>query len=58
MQFTDKEFETLQSMLQTYREHEEELYNYPEDSTTLFTATQLRLFNRFDVVSINYNKDR
>lgn len=53
MDLTQKEFETLQMMLQTYREHEEELYGYPDDLDSLFTSTQRRLFKRFDVVSIN-----
>ena len=39
-------------MLQTYRELEEEIYDYPEDPTTLFTKAQLRLFQRLDIVSI------
>ena len=54
-----KEFSTLQDMLQTYREFTEEVYQDSDwDGTpeTLFTETQRRLFTRFDVVSIKYNK--
>ena len=64
MELTDKEYETLQSMLQTYRESQEEIYTgdeqFPWDGNpeTLFTKTQLKLFNRFDVVSIKYNTNR
>ena len=52
MDLTEKEYSALQEMLQHYRDFSEENYNYPEDEATLFTATQRRLFNRFDVVSI------
>lgn len=48
----DKELQALQDMLQIYRELEEEIYDYPEDPTTLFTKAQLRLFQRLDIVSI------
>ena len=54
MDYTEQEYKTLQDMLQHYREFQEELYGYP-DETTLFTATQLRLFRRFSVVSIKCN---
>jgi len=51
MEFTDLEYETLTDILQTYREFEEEKYgdSSPEE---LFTKAQLRLFKKFDVVSI------
>lgn len=48
---TDKEYKALQDMLQSYREFEEEKYNYP-DTETLFTIAQRRLFQRFNIVSI------
>ena len=54
-----KEFSTLQSMLQTYREFTEEVYqdsDWDKTPETLFTETQRKLFTRFDVVSIKYNK--
>lgn len=63
MELTDKEIKTIQTMLQEYREHVEEVYSQPEpgfewdgDESTLFTEVQRRLFTRFDVVSIRYNK--
>ena len=57
MELTSKELTALQEMLQTYREFEEEKYNYPEDLSTLFTETQRRLFKRFDITSIKYQRD-
>lgn len=56
IQLTDKEANTLQSMLQHYREFVEEVYNEVEDEESLFTETQRRLFTRFDVVSIRRMK--
>jgi hypothetical protein len=53
MEFNDKEFAALQDMLQTYRDLQEEVYGSPEDDALLFTATQRRLFTRFDVISVN-----
>ena len=52
MDFTDKEWTTLQEILQSYREFEEEKYPDNDDPETLFTSTQRRLFTRFDVISI------
>lgn len=52
LQLTDKETDTLQSMLQHYREFVEEVYKDVEDEESLFTETQRKLFTRFDVVSI------
>jgi hypothetical protein len=57
MELTDRERSTLQDMLQTYREFQEELYqdtDWDGSPETLFTPTQRGLFTRFDVVSINY----
>ena len=60
MELTDKELETLQDMLQSYREFTEEVYREHSgwDGTpeTLFTPVQRSLFTRFDVVSIKYNR--
>jgi hypothetical protein len=56
LQLTDKEANTLQDMLQHYREFVEEVYNEVEDEESLFTETQRRLFTRFDVVSIRRMK--
>jgi len=39
-------------MLQEYREHQEELYDYPDNPENLFTKAQRQLFTRFDVISI------
>ena len=58
MELTDRERSTLQDMLQTYREFQEELYqdtDWGGSPETLFTPTQRGLFTRFDVVSINYH---
>jgi hypothetical protein len=43
---TQKEFNTLADILLTYKQFEEELYDYPPIEN-LFTATQLRLFEYF-----------
>ena len=60
MELTDKELETLQDMLQSYREFTEEVYQEHSDwdgtPETLFTPVQRNLFTRFDVVSIKYNR--
>ena len=53
MELTDKEYNCIQDMLQTYRDLQEEVYEYPEDSDSLFTETQRQLFTRFHVVSVN-----
>lgn len=64
MELTDKELASLHDMLQTYRELQEEIYTEDEQCAwdgnpeTLFTKTQLKLFNRFDVVSIKYNTNK
>ena len=42
---TEKEFKTLSDMVLTYKEFEEELYDYPPEDT-LFTETQRNLFQR------------
>ena len=52
LSLTSQERTALINMLQEYREHQEELYDYPDDPATLFTKTQRRLFTRFDVISI------
>lgn len=45
---TDKQLLALRDILSFYKEFQEELYNYPED-TTLFTKSQLELFKLFDI---------
>jgi len=52
LSLTTQERKALVDMLQEYREHQEELYDYPDDPETLFTQAQRQLFTRFDVVSI------
>lgn len=47
--FTEKQFKTLQDMLYSYKEFQEELYNYPAPET-LFTQTQRELFEILDIV--------
>jgi hypothetical protein len=54
--FTASELYTLQDILQSYAELQEQVYNHPEDPATLFTQTQRKLFRRFDVVSIRRNR--
>lgn len=66
MEFTPKELQTLQNMLQDYRLHEEELYSRPDptwphppwngEEENLFTETQRQLFTRFDVTSVTFTK--
>ena len=64
MEFTDKEYEALQDMMQTYRELQEEIYGgdkqwgWDGNPETLFSKTQLRLFTKFDVVSIKYDTNK
>ena len=45
---SDKQLLALRDILSFYKEFQEELYNYPED-TTLFTKSQLELFKLFDI---------
>ena len=52
LSLTTQERTALVNMLQEYREHQEELYNYPDDPENLFTKAQRQLFTRFDVISI------
>lgn len=52
LSLTSQERTALINMLQEYREHQEELYNYPDNPENLFTKAQRQLFTRFDVVSI------
>jgi hypothetical protein len=54
---TQDEVETVQLMLQHYRDFQEELYRYPKDETTLFTKKQLAVFKLFDVTSITKHYD-
>ena len=49
---TFQERTALINMLQEYREHQEELYDYPDNPENLFTKAQRQLFTRFDVISI------
>lgn len=49
---TSQERTALINMLQEYREHQEELYDYPDNPENLFTKAQRQLFTRFDVISI------
>ncbi len=52
LSLTSQERTALINMLQEYREHQEELYNYPDNPENLFTKAQRQLFTRFDVISI------
>ena len=52
LSFTTEERRAFVNMLQEYREHQEELYDYPDNPENLFTKAQRQLFTRFDVVSI------
>jgi hypothetical protein len=52
LSLTSQERTALINMLQEYREHQEELYDYPDNPENLFTKAQRQLFTRFDVVSI------
>ena len=54
--FTASELYTLQDILQTYAELQEEVYSEVEDPTELFTLAQRKLFGRFDVFSIRRNR--
>ena len=45
---TEKQLLTLREMLYHYKEFQLELYEYP-DLNTLFTQTQLELFDIFDI---------
>jgi len=54
--FTASELYALQDILQAYAELQEQVYDYPEDPSTLFTLTQRKLFGRFDVFSIRRNR--
>ena len=45
---SDKQLLALRDILSFYKEFQEELYNYPEE-TTLFTKSQLELFEIFDI---------
>jgi len=52
LSLTTQERTALINMLQEYREHQEELYDYPDNPENLFTKAQRQLFTRFDVISI------
>jgi hypothetical protein len=52
LSLTSQERTALVNMLQEYREHQEELYNHPDNPDSLFTQAQRQLFTRFDVISI------
>jgi len=52
LSLTSQERTALINMLQEYREHQEELYDYPDNPENLFTKEQRQLFTRFDVISI------
>ena len=52
LSLTSQERTALVNMLQEYREHQEELYNHPDNPDSLFTKAQRQLFTRFDVISI------
>lgn len=51
MQFTDTEFEELTKIVEFFRDFNEELYK-EADPENLFSKAQLRIFKRFDVVSL------
>lgn len=52
LELDQKEFSTLQDMLQAYREFQEEVYDIYDEPERLFTEAQRKIFTRFDVVSI------
>jgi len=52
LSLTSQERTALINMLQEYREHQEELYDYLDNPENLFTKAQRQLFTRFDVISI------
>lgn len=52
LSLTSQERTALINMLQEYREHQEELYDYPDNPENLFTKAQRQLFTRFDIISI------
>ena len=56
--FTTEERRAFVNMLQEYREHQEELYDYPNNPDSLFTKAQRQLFTRFDVVSIKKEQSK
>jgi len=58
LSLTTQERTALVNMLQEYREHQEELYNYPDDPENLFTKAQRQLFTRFDVISIKKEQNK
>ena len=45
---TEKQLLALRDILSFYKEFQNELYDYPEEDT-LFTKTQLELFDIFDI---------
>jgi hypothetical protein len=45
---TEKQLLVLRDMIYTYKQLQEEVHNYPEPNT-LFTKTQLELFEIFDI---------
>lgn len=45
---TQKQLDTLKDMIQTYKDFQEELYQYPPVET-LFTETQRNLFELFEI---------
>mgnify|MGYP001289618633 CR=1 FL=1 len=47
---SEKQLKSLQDMLQSYREFQEELYNYPPEEN-LFTKSQREVFQIFDIPS-------
>ena len=56
--FTTEERTAFVNMLQEYREHQEELYNYPDNPDNLFTKAQRQLFTRFDVISLKKEQSK
>lgn len=56
--FTEKEREAFINILQEYRDHQEDLYGCPEDPLTLFTPPQVKLFTRFDIVSVKKEQNK
>jgi len=56
--FTTEERTAFVNMLQEYREHQEELYDYPDNPDNLFTKAQRQLFTRFDVISIKKEQSK
>lgn len=50
MNLTEKEYQTLQEMLEFYKEFQQNLYDNHDEPERLFTSTQRSLFEFFDLM--------